>query len=64
MRVDMKAKSRKKQKRQVTSIVVEAASSEIPLTAFLSLFGDQDPGSPVSVAVGSRIGRKEYRKLS
>jgi len=64
LRIDMKAKSRKKQKRQVTSIVVEAASSEIPLTAFLSLFGDSDPRSLASVADGSRTGRKAYRKLS
>lgn len=60
----MKIKSRKKQKRQVASIVVEATSSEIPLTAFLSLFGDSDPKSLVTVADGSRTSRKEYRKLS
>jgi hypothetical protein len=60
----MKSKSRKKQKRQVASIVIEATSSEIPLTAFLSLFSDQNPRRAVSVAYGSRTGRKEYRKLS
>jgi hypothetical protein len=62
----MKSKSRKKPKRQVASIVVEAASSEIPLTAFLSLFSDQNPGSLVSVGNDGfdRAGRKQCRKLS
>lgn len=62
----MKAKSRKKQKRQVALIVVDAASTEIPLTAFLSLFNDQNLESQVYVSYNgfSRNGRKECRKLS
>jgi hypothetical protein len=34
----MKAKSKKKQKPSVAMIIVETASSDLPLTAFLSLF--------------------------
>jgi hypothetical protein len=58
----MKAKARKKQKRQVALIVVDNTSPEIPLTAFLSLFNDQSPES--QVVVGKMTGRKECRKLS
>jgi hypothetical protein len=38
----MKEKPRKKSNQSIARIVVEAASNELPLTAFLSLFSDRE----------------------
>ncbi|MBN1127344.1 MAG: hypothetical protein JXA71_00050 [Chitinispirillaceae bacterium] len=62
----MKTKTRKKQRTVVSRIVIEAASTDLPLTAFLSLFSDQaDNGlamDPMAIRYGSMPRR--YRKCS